>query len=76
MATATTSATPKPALPPPAGETSNFEHPATLTGQMHIAMGVAIPLTTIFFFFRAYVRIWIKRQWIVEDCNQDSRPIP
>lgn len=76
MATATTSATPMPALPPPAGETSNFKHPETLTGKMYISMGVAISLTTIFFFFRTYVRIWIKRQWIIEDCKENSRPIP
>lgn len=34
---------------------------------MDIAMGVAIPLTTMFFLLRTYVRIFIKRQWIGED---------
>lgn len=67
MATTTSNATPTPALPPPPGTTSNFDNPATLKGSMDIAMGVAIPLTTIFFFLRAYVRIFIKRQWIGED---------
>lgn len=70
MATTTSNATPTPALPPPPGTTSNFDNPATLKGSMDIAMGVAIPLTTIFFFLRAYVRIFIKRQWIGEDCKQ------
>ncbi|KAJ8121849.1 hypothetical protein ONZ43_g1806 [Nemania bipapillata] len=58
---------PTPALPPPPGVTSNFDHPVTLKHQNNIAIGVAIPLTTIFFFLRAYTRIWIKRTWTVED---------
>ncbi|KAI1181214.1 hypothetical protein F4777DRAFT_526343 [Nemania sp. FL0916] len=56
-----------PALPPPPGVTSNFDHPLTLKRQNNIAIGVSIPLTTIFFFLRAYTRIWIKRTWILED---------
>ncbi|KAI3397662.1 hypothetical protein diail_10533 [Diaporthe ilicicola] len=62
------SATPTPALPPPSGTTSNFDHPASKEAAMDVAIGVAIPLTTIFFALRAYVRIWIKHQWTVEDC--------
>ncbi|KAI1371992.1 hypothetical protein F4677DRAFT_433680 [Hypoxylon crocopeplum] len=58
---------PTPALPPPPGETSNFENPPSLAQANNIAMGVAIPLTTIFFFLRVYVRIWIKRAWTLED---------
>lgn len=79
MATTTSNATPTPALPPPPGVTSNFAHPATLKGAQDIAMGVAIPLTTIFFLLRTYVRIWIKKQWIGEDCEQfparNSQPL-
>lgn len=63
-------ATPTPAMPPPPGTTSDFDHPASLKGVMNIAMGVSIPLTTIFFLLRTYVRIWIKRQWAGEDCEQ------
>lgn len=71
MATGTTTSTSfTPALTPPPGTTSKFEHPETLKRPMNIAMGVAIPLITIFFFTRAYVRIWIKRQWISEDCME------
>lgn len=70
MATTTINATSAPAIPPPPGITSNFDHPVSLKGVMNIAMGVAIPLTTVFFLLRTYVRIWIKRQWIGEDCEQ------
>ncbi|KAI0973737.1 hypothetical protein F4678DRAFT_459226 [Xylaria arbuscula] len=60
-------ATLTPALPPPPGVTSNFEHPVTLKQKNNIAIGIAVPLTTIFFLLRVYTRIWIKRTWIVED---------
>lgn len=69
MATTTSNATPTPAMPPPAGSTSNLDQPASLKGRMDIAMSIAIPLTTTFFLLRTYVRIW-KRQWIVEDCER------
>lgn len=61
--------TPTPALPPPPGVTSNFDNPPSLTRGMNIAMGVAIPLTTIFFGMRAYTRLFIRRTWIFEDCS-------
>lgn len=63
-------ATPTPAMPPPPGTTSNFDHPESLKGVMNIAMGVSIPLTTIFFLLRTYVRTWVKRQWDGEDCER------
>ncbi|RWA08420.1 hypothetical protein EKO27_g6692 [Xylaria grammica] len=66
MATITQS-TPAPALPPPPGVTSNFEHPVSLKEQNNIAIGVAIPFLTIFFTLRVYTRIWIRRSWILED---------
>lgn len=58
-----------PASPPPPGVTSNFENPESLVRVNYIAMGVAIPLTTVFFTLRAYTRIWIKQTWIFEDCK-------
>ncbi|KAI1759339.1 hypothetical protein GGR53DRAFT_523934 [Hypoxylon sp. FL1150] len=60
-------ATPTPALPPPPGVTSNFDDPPSLTRGMNIAMGVAIPLATIFFGLRSYTRLFIRRTWIFED---------
>lgn len=66
---------PTPALPPPPGETSNFSSPPSLTQETNIAIGITVPLTTIFFFLRTYVRIWIKRSWIFEDCKFDPSPL-
>ncbi|KAJ8126245.1 hypothetical protein O1611_g7393 [Lasiodiplodia mahajangana] len=62
-----TDSTPTPALPPPPGVTSNFDHPASLKRLNNIAIGVAIPILTIVFGLRVYTRIWIRRSWIFED---------
>lgn len=62
-------ATPTPALRPPPGVTSNFDHPESLAHQNIIAICIAIPLATIFFSLRTYTRIWIKKTWIFEDCQ-------
>ncbi|KAH9998195.1 hypothetical protein F4779DRAFT_622829 [Xylariaceae sp. FL0662B] len=67
MATPTPSSGPTPALPPPPGMTSNFEDPPNLVQAVNIAMGVAVPLTTIFFGLRTYIRIFVRRTWIFED---------
>jgi hypothetical protein len=56
-----------PALNPPLGVTSNPDHPASLVQLANIAIGVALPLVTIFFILRTYVRIFVKRTWILED---------
>ncbi|KAI0097508.1 hypothetical protein GGR51DRAFT_578051 [Nemania sp. FL0031] len=58
---------PTPALPPPPGVTSNFDHPDSLKRLNNIAIGVAIPILTIVFGLRVYTRIWIRRSWIFED---------
>ncbi|KAI1827483.1 hypothetical protein F4861DRAFT_529272 [Xylaria intraflava] len=73
---ATSMPQPTPVLPPPPGVTSNFEHPVTLKRQNLIAVGIAISLTTVFFFLRVYTRIWIKRAWIFEDCKLNSSSNP
>lgn len=64
-----TNATPTPAPTPSAGTAPNLDHPETSKGPMMIAIGVVIPLTSLCFLLRTYVRIWIKRQWICEDCK-------
>ncbi|KAK8042967.1 hypothetical protein PG994_013450 [Apiospora phragmitis] len=56
-----------PALPPPPGATSNFDHPETLVHQNYIAMGIALPFVVVPFALRCYVRLWRKRVWIFED---------
>ncbi|KAI0894988.1 hypothetical protein F4806DRAFT_503391 [Annulohypoxylon nitens] len=60
-------APPTPAQSPPPGVTSNFDNPETLVNKNNIAMGVSIPLITIFFFLRVYVRLYIRQAWIFED---------
>ncbi|KAI0905024.1 hypothetical protein F4824DRAFT_515725 [Ustulina deusta] len=56
-----------PALKPPPGVVSNPDHPASLAFLANITIGIALPLVTIFFLLRTYVRIFIKRTWILED---------
>ncbi|KAI3317137.1 hypothetical protein HD806DRAFT_515890 [Xylariaceae sp. AK1471] len=59
--------TPTPVLPPPPGVTSNFDHPETLRQINNIAIGISIPVSTVFYSLRLYTRIWIRRSWIFED---------
>ncbi|QKX60148.1 uncharacterized protein TRUGW13939_07291 [Talaromyces rugulosus] len=56
-----------PALKPPPGVISNPENPASLAYESRLTIGIAVPLVTIAFAARAYVRIIIKRSWIFED---------
>jgi hypothetical protein len=67
LATPVASATFKPALTPPPGVTSNPGNPASLVSIADITIGVCIPLVTIFYLLRTYVRVFIKSQWIFED---------
>jgi hypothetical protein len=60
---------PTPALPPPPGVTSNFDSPESLSQQLRIGTGIVVPITTIFVFLRIYVRIWIRKAWVLEDCE-------
>lgn len=57
-----------PALEPPPGVVSNPINPPSLAYQSKITIGIAVPLTSLFFFARCYVRLMIKRTWILEDC--------
>ncbi|KAL1971992.1 hypothetical protein VTN31DRAFT_7211 [Thermomyces dupontii] len=61
-----------PALEPPPGVVSNPINPPSLAYQSKITIGIAVPLTSLFFFARCYVRLMIKRTWILEDCRYDS----
>lgn len=56
-----------PSLQPPHNAVSNPDHPETLIPLADIAIGICLPLITIFFVLRCYVRIFIKRSWIFED---------
>ncbi|CAH0050951.1 unnamed protein product [Clonostachys solani] len=56
-----------PALPPPAGVISNPDNPESLAFLATITISICLPLVTVFFFLRFYVRLFIKRTWIFED---------
>lgn len=56
-----------PALKPPPGVNSSPDHPDTLIPLANITIGLCIPLVTIFVALRMYVRLFIKRVWILED---------
>lgn len=56
-----------PALPPPDGVTSNHDHPESLAHLSDITIAVCLPLVTVFFILRSYVRVFIKRAWVFED---------
>lgn len=65
--TSVTPATFTPFLKPPAGTTSNPENPQSLVHLADITIAVCLPLVTIFFLGRCYVRLFMKRVWILED---------
>lgn len=67
--TATAVETRIPAMPPPSGMASNFDHPQTLAHKNYIAISIALPFVIVPFVFRCYVRLWRKRVWIFEDCK-------
>ena len=58
-----------PALPPPHGQSPNFANPESLSKWNTLCVSVCLSITTIAFSLRTYVRIAIKREWVVEDCK-------
>lgn len=56
-----------PALKPPHGVTSNPDHPASLAYLATITIAICIPIITVFFVLRCYVRFWVKRLFTFED---------
>lgn len=58
-----------PAMPPPPGAISDFDHPETLARRNYIAMCVALPFIIVSFALRCYVRLLRKRTWVFEDCK-------
>lgn len=59
----------EPALQPPHGQTPNFTNPDSLSKWNTLCVSVCLSITTTVFFLRAYTRIAIKREWILEDCE-------
>lgn len=69
LITMASSPQPTPALPPPPGETSNFVHPESMSKWNTICVTASLAVTGTIFVLRTYVRIFIKREWILEDCK-------
>ena len=67
VASATALPTFTPALKPPQDIVSHPERPASLLHLADIAVGICVPLVTLFFLTRLYVRVILKRVWILED---------
>ena len=62
-----------PALPPPTGVQSNPENPESLAVIGRVAIGICIPIVTIVFGLRSFVRLYYKgswSSWIYEDCER------
>lgn len=58
-----------PALAPPDGLSSDFGHPDSLQRWSNLCISVCLSMSTIVFLLRTYVRVAIKRQWMLEDCK-------
>lgn len=59
----------QPALAPPPGETTNFAEPDPLWKWNVLTQCACVGVSGICFLLRMYVRIWVKRCWLVEDCK-------
>lgn len=57
------------ALPPPPGQVSNLIDPKSLATWNLVCVLVCLITTTTVLFLRSYVRLWMKREWILEDCE-------
>ena len=64
------------ALQPPAGVTPNFANPHSLAKWDILCVSLCLALTSIVFSLRTYVRLYIKRQWVLEDCAFYSSIMP
>lgn len=58
-----------PALQPPDGVTSDFDHPANGTVPSHVALAIFLALITISLCGRIYVRFFTK-QLFIGDCKE------
>jgi hypothetical protein len=56
-----------PALKPPPGILPDPDHPASLAHLASITIAICIPLVTVFFLLRSYVRFWVKQLFTLED---------
>lgn len=60
------------ALPPPPGQTSNFDNPESLAKWNVVCVAVCLSITTTLFALRTYARMVIIKERLLEDCNSYS----
>jgi hypothetical protein len=58
-----------PLVPPPPGVTPNLIDPPSLAPTILITGIVFLILATSFFLVRAYSKLWISRNWGMDDCE-------
>lgn len=65
----TPSPLPSPALAPPPGQTSNFGSADVLWKWNVLCQTACLLFPGIAVILRTYIRIWVKRVWVLEDCR-------
>lgn len=60
---------PTPAIPPPPGQQSDFTAPNELWKWNVLCQSLCLGIPGIMFLLRVYVRAWLKKTWILEDCE-------
>lgn len=56
------------ALNAPPGEMTDFEAPDPLWKWNVLGQTACLSIPGIMFVLRVYIRLWVKRVWILEDC--------
>ena len=56
------------AVPAPSGESTDFNAPNELWQWNILCQSLCLGIPGILWMLRLYVRVWIKRVWIFEDC--------
>ena len=59
---------PSPALGPPSGQMSDFDQVNTLLKWDIVCVTACLAVTTLIFVLRTWVRVVVKKQWILKDC--------
>ena len=57
------------AIAAPSGQVTNFDSPNMLLRWIGLSQTATFGVSTVLFVLRLYVRISIKRVWIMEDCK-------
>ena len=60
-----------PALLPPPGITTNFNHPLSHAEHLIIACAICLPAMLVSVTVRFYTKLYIKHVWGLDDCGLD-----